>query len=84
MSNRDLGMGSGKGSRDRTSDLEKFNENLDAIPRNPADKSDFVKVGTGRFRKCYGKPVAPAPLTGDLLTASRVARGAIGGCSSEN
>lgn len=82
MSNRDIGIrGAGKGDNDRTSDVKKFQENLEAIPLNPADKTGFEKVASGRYRKTYGKPV---PTPDALMPAQRASRAAISGNSSES
>lgn len=95
--NRDLGIrgGAGKGDSDRTDDVKKFQENLAEIPLNPSDKTGFKRIGAGRFRKTYQKPVnsdsgesappaasVPTPLS--LLAASRARRARLAGGSADH
>ena len=85
--NRDLGMNhnAGKGDNDRTSDVEKFRENLSEIPLHPEDKTGFEQVGTGKFRKTYGKPATkPEPTPDSLLRAARASRAFVSGNTSEH
>lgn len=80
---RDFGLdGAGKGDADRTTNVKKFQENLAAINFHPEVDSGFKKVGTGRFKKSYGKPAPkPEPLSDELLSAMRAARSGLGGSS---
>lgn len=84
--------GSGKGDADRTDDMKKYQENLDAIERHPEDKTGYKQVGPKRWRKTYGttsaaepaKPAKHCALTKARSLAARRAHGISSACSSDH
>ena len=87
---RDLGIGgAGKGDADRTSDVKKYQENLDAIERHPEDKTGFKQVGPKRWRKTFGNTAPSGAGVGSGLNrarslAARRAHGISTSCSSDH